>query len=43
MVEKYDNDEGSKSDQKYGSKGDLKVRKDSEWMENPYIYKKILS
>ena len=42
-VEKYDNDGGSKSDQKYRSKGDLKATKGSEWMENPSIYNKILS
>ena len=42
-AEKYDNDGGSKSNQKYGSKGDFKVKKGSEWMENPSIYNKILS
>ena len=36
MVAKYDNDGGSKSDQKYRSKGDLKATKGSEWMENPF-------
>ena len=36
-VEKYDNDVGSKSDQKYRSKGDLKAKKGSAWMENSSI------
>ena len=42
-IEKYDNDGGSKSDQKYRSRVIFRQQKVvSEW-KNPYIYNKILS
>ena len=42
-IEKYDNDGGSKSDQKYRSRVIFRHQKIVSECKNPYIYKKILS
>ena len=43
MVAKYDNDGGSKSDQKYRSKVIFRQKKAVNEWKNPSIYNKILS
>ena len=42
-IEKYNNDGGSKSDQKYRSRVIFKQQKVMNELKNPSIYKKILS
>ena len=41
-VEKYDNDGGSKSDQKYRSRAIFRQQKVVNEWKNPFIYKKTL-